>query len=224
MNVLLLEDNRSLARHLREALEEEDVTVVHETAGAAGLQKIAAESFDLVVLDLMLPDISGFEVLAEIRRSRKTPVLVISAKNSIDDRVRGLDLGADDYLPKPFAMAEFKARVRARLRSAASERRILTCADLTLDAYSRTVKRGERDIVLTGREFSLLHLLARNKGVVVGRTTIAEQVWGYRFDWQGNIIDVFINQLRSKIDRDFDLKLIRTVRGVGYLLDDAKDV
>ncbi len=221
MNVLLLEDNRSLAKHLRHALHEEGAHVVHASDGAAGLEEAVRGSYDLVILDLMLPSLDGFEVLHELRQNKKTPVLVISARTGVEDRVRGLDLGADDYLPKPFALAEFKARVRARLRAAANDERILSCADLTLDVYTRKVTRAGHDIVLTNREFTLLHLLARNKGVVVARTTIAEQVWGYRFDWQGNVIEVFINQLRSKIDRDHDLKLIRTIRGVGYMLDDA---
>lgn len=219
VRVLLVEDNRRLARYLHRALAEDGYVVEVSHDGESGAAHALRGDFDAVVLDLMLPRKSGILLLEELRRERKTPVLIISARGEVDRRVEGLDFGADDFLPKPFAVAEFKARVRALLRRGAEQpASMLSCADLRMDLLTRRVHRGGRMIDLTSKEFALLEYLLRNQGRVMARTSIAEHVWGYTFDWESNIIEVFINQLRTKMDRDFEPKLIHTHRGVGYRL------
>ena len=219
MHILLVEDNGRLARYLKRALEEEGHVVEMCNDGDEGLALALRGSFDAVVLDVMLPSRNGLEVLTLIRQKRKTPVLLISARGETEDRVNGLNLGADDYLPKPFAIEEFKARVRALLRrNGASETLSLKCADLRMDLLQRKVFRGDTEVTLTAREFSLLEYLMRNQGRALAKTLIAEHVWGYSFDWESNIIEVFINQLRNKLDRDVKPRLIHTLRGVGYML------
>lgn len=219
MHILLVEDNRRLARYLKRALEEEGHAVEVSHDGDDGLSFAMRGSFDALVLDVMLPSRNGLEVMSVLRQKKKAPILLISARGDMDDRVNGLNQGADDFLPKPFAIEEFKARVRALLRrNAPSEPLSLTCADLRMDLLQRKVYRGDAEVQLTAREFSLLEYLLRNQGRVLGKTLIAEHVWGYSFDWESNIIEVFINQLRNKMDRDLEPRLIHTRRGVGYML------
>lgn len=219
VHILLIEDNRRLARYLKRALEEDGYVVETSHDGDEGLQLALRGSFDALVLDVMLPSRNGLEVLTLIRRKLKTPVLLISARGDTEDRVNGLNLGGDDYLPKPFAIEEFKARVRALLRRhGPSEPSSLSCADLRMDLLHRRVYRGDSEVTLTAKEFSLLEYLLRNQGRALAKTLIAEHVWGYSFDWESNIIEVFINQLRNKLDRDVQPRLIHTLRGVGYML------
>jgi DNA-binding response OmpR family regulator len=219
VHILLVEDNKRLARYLKRALQEEGYAVEMSHDGDEGLSLAMRGSFDALVLDVMLPSRSGMELMTVLRQKRKTPILLISARGEMDDRVSGLNQGADDFLPKPFAIEEFKARVRALLRrNASSEPLALTCADLRMDLLQRKVYRGSTEVALTAREFSLLEYLLRNQGRVLGKTLIAEHVWGYSFDWESNIIEVFINQLRNKLDRDVEPRLIHTLRGVGYML------
>lgn len=219
MHILLVEDNRRLARYLKRALQEEGYAVELCHDGDEGLALAMRGSFDALVLDVMLPGRNGMELMSIVRQKRKTPILLISARGEMNDRVQGLNQGADDFLPKPFAIEEFKARVRALLRrNGSTEPVTLTCADLRMDLLQRKVRRGETDIPLTAKEFSLLEYLMRNQGRVLGKTLIAEHVWGYSFDWESNIIEVFINQLRNKLDRDVKPRLIHTLRGVGYML------
>lgn len=217
VKVLLVEDNKRMARYLRQALADEGYAVETLHDGDEGLARAKEGDFDVIVLDLMLPGRSGLEIVSELRRSRQTPVLMISARGETESRVEGLDRGADDYLPKPFSLEEFLARIRAmRRRATAQTPTQLACGDLALDLVTHKVTRKGQKIVLTNREFALLEHLVRHQGKTLSKTSIAEQVWGYRFDWESNIIEVFINQLRNKIDRDFEPKLIHTVRGVGY--------
>ena len=218
MNVLIVEDNKKMAGYLRSALAEDGCAVAVAHDGDSGLEMAQRGGYDVVVLDLMLPGLPGLDVLARLRQEKQTPVLIISARTDTDDRVKGLDGGADDYLPKPFAIEEFKARLRALTRRGSSSATTLSCADLSMDLIARKAVRGTQEIPLTVKEFSLLEYLLRNQGHAVPRTSIAENVWGYSFDWQSNIIEVYINQLRNKIDRDASVKLIHTVRGVGYML------
>ena len=219
VHILLVEDNRRLARYLKRALQEEGYVVELSHDGDEGLGLAMRGSFDALILDVMLPGRNGTEVMAVVRQKRKTPILLISARGEMNDRVQGLNQGADDFLPKPFAIEEFKARVRALLRrNGSAEQSTLACADLRMDLLQRKVSRGGVDVPLTAKEFSLLEYLMRNQGRVLGKTLIAEHVWGYSFDWESNIIEVFINQLRNKLDRDVKPRLIHTLRGVGYML------
>jgi DNA-binding response OmpR family regulator len=219
VHILLVEDNRRLARYLKRALQEEGYAIEMSHDGDEGLALAMRGSFDAIVLDVMLPSRNGLELMTVLREKKKTPILLISARGEMDDRVNGLNKGGDDFLPKPFAIEEFKARVRALLRrNASSEPLSLSCADLRMDLLQRKVFRGDTEVQLTAREFSLLEYLLRNQGRVLGKTLIAEHVWGYSFDWESNIIEVFINQLRNKMDRDLEPRLIHTLRGVGYML------
>lgn len=219
MHILLVEDNQRMARYLQRALAEEGHAIEISHNGDEGLSLALRGTFDAVVLDLMLPGRSGMDILKTLKHERRLPVLIISARTEVDARVRSLDGGADDYLTKPFAIEEFKARVRVLLRHGSGQvSTSLACADLQIDLLNRRVRRGNKDIVLTAKEYALLEYMVRNQGRVLARTSMAEHVWGYTFDWQSNVIEVFINQLRGKIDRDFDPKLIHTIRGVGYKL------
>jgi len=219
VHILLVEDNKRMATYLGRALSEEGHAVETAHEGDRGLELAQGGVFDAIVLDLMLPGRSGLEILQELRRRKSTPVLIISARAETGDRVKGLDEGGDDYLPKPFAIEEFKARVRALLRRHANQPvTLLSCADLKMDLLARKVTRAGKPVTLTAKEFAVLEYLLRNQGRVMPRTSMAEHVWGYTFDWGSNIIEVFINQLRRSIDRDFEPKLIHTVRGVGYVL------
>jgi heavy metal response regulator len=220
MRILLVEDDRKVASFIRKGLTEEGYAVDVAHDGEAGLLMGLDRLHDVIVLDVMLPGKPGFQVLRELRQAKvATPVLLLTARDAVEDKVQGLDAGADDYLTKPFAFAELLARVRALLRRGkAAQAPALQAADLILDPAARTVKRGGETIPLTNREFALLEYFLRNPGRVLTRTMIAEHVWDYSFDAGTNVIDVYVNYLRKKIDAGREPKLIHTVRGVGYVL------
>ncbi len=221
MRVLVAEDERKVANFIRQGLEEEGHTVEVAEDGAEALDRLLASlPYDLVVLDVMLPRRDGFSVLKALRDKRvSTPVLLLTARDAVADKVAGLDLGADDYLTKPFAFDEFLARVRALLRRQAGQAApALRLEDLTLDPATRGVSRGSRSIRLTTREFALLEYFLRNAGRVLTRPMIAEHVWGVDFDRESNVIDVYVGYLRRKIDGPGERPLLHTVRGAGYAL------
>jgi DNA-binding response OmpR family regulator len=221
MYVLVVEDERRLAQLVRRVLEEEGHTVDVAYDGEEGLQMALEGTHDVIVLDIMLPEINGLDVCKSIRANRvDTPVLLLTALDSVDDRVRGLDAGADDYLPKPFAFQELMARLRALSRRRVHPRdpQELNVDDLTLDLRRRRAQRDGRSIELSPKEFSLLEFLMRNQGRVVTRTQILDHLWGYDFATDSNLVDVYVAYLRRKVDKDTSNKLIRTVRGVGYAL------
>jgi two-component system copper resistance phosphate regulon response regulator CusR len=222
MRLLIVEDEIKTGDYLRQGLSEAGFTVALARNGIDGHHLALTEVFDLIILDIMLPDIDGLRILQSFREAgRRTPVLVLSARDSVDDRIRGLELGADDYLVKPFAFAEALARVRTLLRRGGTpittdEIRI---ADLTLDLPKRRAIRSGKKITLTNKEFCLLELLVRRQGEVLTRSFIASQVWDMNFDSDTNVIDVAIRRLRAKVDDAFEPKLIHTVRGMGYKVD-----
>jgi heavy metal response regulator len=220
MRILLVEDDRKVASFIRKGLTEEGYAVDAAHDGETGLLMGLDRLHDVIVLDVMLPRKPGFQVLRELRQAKvATPVLLLTARDAVEDKVQGLDAGADDYLTKPFAFAELLARVRALLRrGAAAQAPVLQAADLILEPATRTAKRGGEAIALTNREFALLEYFLRNPGRVLTRTMIAEHVWDYSFDAGTNVIDVYVNYLRKKIDAGREPKLIHTVRGVGYVL------
>jgi DNA-binding response OmpR family regulator len=221
MYVLVVEDERRLAQLMRRVLEEEGHTVDVAHDGEEGLQMALEGTHDVVVLDIMLPEMDGIEVCKSLRRNRvDTPVLLLTALDGVDDRVRGLDAGADDYLPKPFAFQELMARLRALSRRRVQPRdpQELSVNDLTLDLRRRRAQRDGRAIELSPKEFSLLEFLMRNEGRVVTRTQILDHLWGYDFATDSNLVDVYVAYLRRKVDKGTNNKLIRTVRGVGYAL------
>jgi len=220
MRILVVEDESAIAAFVRQGLTEAGYAVDMAGDGAEALEWAAIAPYDVIVLDVMLPGIDGLAVCAELRRrGLPTPILMLTARDAIEDRVAGLDCGADDYLVKPFAFAELLARIRALLRrEPALKGAVLQVVDLTLDTISHEVRRGGRPIALTSKEYSLLEFLMRHPNQTLTRTTIAEHVWDYDFDNMTNIIDVHIFTLRRKIDDPSDIKLIHTVRGVGYRL------
>ena len=222
MRILIIEDETKLAQFLRKGFEAESMAVDTAGDGEEGSVLAQQDLYDAIVLDLMLPKKDGIEVLKEIRKAGvATPVLILSALGEVDDRVKGLNLGADDYLPKPFAFAEVLARIRALVRrqAAGTDRTsVLSIADLRVDLIKRVVTRGGRDIELTNKEFQLLEYLVRNKNRVLSRVLIIERIWDMHFDGGTNIVDVVINRLRRKIDDEAEVQLIHTVRGVGYVL------
>ncbi len=222
MRVLVIEDDAEVARHVAKGLRESGHVVEHADNGRDGLFLAAGEAFDVIVVDRMLPGgVDGLGIIEALRRTgNETPVLILSALGEIDDRVKGLKAGSDDYLTKPFAFAELLARIEAlhrRARSAAVET-VLAVADLEMDLLSRSVRRAGREIDLQPREFQLLEFLMRHAGQVVTRTMLLEGVWDYHFDPQTNVIDVHISRLRQKIDKGFDRPLLHTVRNAGYVL------
>ena len=222
MRALIVEDDRAIAEFVGRGLREAGFAVDRAPDGETGLELALSEPYDVAIVDLMLPHRDGLSLIDELRRRGRTvPVLILSARRSVDDRVRGLQSGGDDYLTKPFAFAELLARVQALVRRAtrSPEPTTLTIGDLTLDLLSRKVTRGGTPIELRPREFALLEYLMRNPGKVVSKTMILSHVWDYTFDPQTNIVDVLVSRLREKIDRPFDRKLVRTVRGVGYVLE-----
>jgi two-component system, OmpR family, response regulator len=222
VRALIVEDDRAIAEFVGRGLREAGFAVDQAPDGETGLELALSEPYDVAIVDLMLPQRDGLSLIDELRRrGRATPVLILSARRTVDDRVRGLQSGGDDYLTKPFAFAELLARVQALVRRAtrAPEPTTLTVGDLTLDLLSRRVTRGSTAIELRPREFALLEYLMRNPGKVVSKTMILSHVWDYTFDPQTNIVDVLVSRLREKIDRPFDHKLLRTVRGVGYVLE-----
>jgi len=225
MKILIVEDEPKMGDYLKQGLAEAGFTVDLARNGLDGLHLGLTDAYDLAILDVMLPGIDGWQVLEGVRRSGKVlPVLFLTARDSVDDRVKGLELGADDYLVKPFAFSELLARVRTLLRrgrgvGAGKESEFLRVADLELDLLRRRVARAGRKIELTAKEFTLLELLLRRKGEVLPRSLIASQIWDINFDSDTNVIEVAIRRLRAKIDDDFEPKLIKTVRGMGYLLE-----
>jgi len=221
MRILVAEDERKVASFIRQGLEEEGHAVEVAADGEAALDLIVeGPPYDLIILDVMLPKRDGFAILRALRkRGVQTPVLVLTARDSVADKVAGLDVGADDYLTKPFAFEEFLARVRALLRRGSEARTpTLRVADLGLDPARREVRRGERRITLTTREYALLEYFMRNVGRVLTRPMITEHVWGLGFDPESNVVDVYVGYLRRKIDAEGEPPLLRTVRGAGYVL------
>ncbi|ACV26708.1 heavy metal response regulator transcription factor [Kangiella koreensis] len=226
MKLLLVEDEPKTGDYLRQGLGEAGFVVVLVRNGLDGHHLAMTESFDLIILDVMLPDVDGWQIVKALRQiGCRTPVLFLTARDSVDDRVKGLELGADDYLVKPFAFAELLARVRTLLRRGASppSSNQLKISDLTLDLIKHRVERSGYKINLSHKEFCLLELLVRRQGEVLPRSLIASQVWDMNFDSDTNVIDVAIRRLRAKIDDNFETKLIHTVRGMGYMLDAESD-
>ncbi len=225
MRLLVIEDEKRLAEYLLKGLAENGYVVDVAHDGVDGLHLALEGGHDLVLLDVMLPGIDGFAVLRALRAVRNTPVLMLTARDAVDDRVKGLREGADDYLVKPFAFSELLARVQALLRRGAPQRAEphasrMQLADLELDLVRRRASRGGQRLDLTPKEFLLLTLLLRRQGEVLSRTVIAEQVWDMNFDSDTNVVDVAVRRLRSKLDDPFEKKLLHTVRGMGYVLED----
>ena len=220
MRILFAEDERDLNKILTKRLTEEGYSVDSCHDGAEALDYLLATDYDGAVLDVMMPEMDGFQVLEEIRKQgKKTPVLFLTAKDSIDDRVKGLDLGANDYLVKPFSIKELMARVRALTRSNfTSEGSKLVAGDLVMDTASHIVTRGGEEIPLSSKEYAMLEYLMHNKNVVVSREKIEDHIWNFDYEGGTNVVDVYISYLRKKIDEGRDEKLIRTVRGAGYML------
>ncbi len=223
MHILVVEDEAGLARAVRRVLEEEGHVADVVADGADALLQARMEEYDIVLLDVMLPGLDGFEVARRLRAEGfKPPILMLTARDSVKDRVHGLDSGADDYLVKPFALAELLARIRALTRRAqmldGAEGGVLHVGDLQLDLRTREAIRGGQRIELTTREFALLEVLMRHPGQVLTRSQLLDRVWSYDVLTESNVVDIYIHYLRNKIDRDFEPKLIRTVRGAGYAL------
>ncbi|HEV7611592.1 MAG TPA: heavy metal response regulator transcription factor [Steroidobacteraceae bacterium] len=220
MRLLVIEDERKTGEYLKKGLEESGFTVDLASNGIDGLHLALEDDYDLVVLDVMLPRLDGWGVVKQLRSKKQTPVLFLTARDAIEDRVKGLELGGDDYLVKPFAFVELLARIRTLLRRGpARQVEQLGIGDLEIDVIRRRVRRGSHRIDLTPREFALLHLLAERRGEVLSRTQIASYVWDMNFDSDTNVVEVAIRRLRSKIDDPYELKLIHTVRGMGYVMD-----
>lgn len=219
MRILLVEDEKNVATFIKKGLEEEFYTVDVAEKGSDGYDMATSSTYDLIILDRMLPEIDGIELCKRLRTKRsKTPILMLTALDSVRNKVEGLESGADDYLTKPFAFSEMLARIKVLMRRVSDYVSELSLGDLRMDLLSRRVFRGDKEITLTPKEFSLLDYLLRNKGRVLSRTQIIDNIWGYNFDPNTNVVDVHIKFLREKIDKDFDKKLIHTVRGAGYVL------
>jgi two-component system OmpR family response regulator len=222
MRILVVEDDKKIASFVRKGLKEAGFAVDVEDDGANGLHMALSEVYDAAVVDIMLPSLDGLSLIEEVRRKRvKTPVLILSAKRSVDDRVRGLQAGGDDYLTKPFSFSELLARIQALIRRATLtvEPSTLTVGELVMDLLTRQVSREGVMITLQAREFALLEYLMRNAGRIVSKTSILEHVYDYSFDPQTNVIDVLVHRLRSKVDKEFETKMIQTIRGMGYVLN-----
>ncbi len=221
MKVLVVEDETKAASYLRKGLTEHGFVVDVAGTGEQGLDQAQHARYDLLILDIMLPALDGWSVLAELRRTgNQTPVLVLSARDAVPDRVKGLELGADDYLVKPFAFSELVARIRTILRRGPGRTpEVLRISDLEIDFTRQRATRSGSRLDLTSKEFSLLSLLARHAGQVVTRTEISEQVWEMNFESESNVVDVHVRRLRAKLDDPFPVKLIRTVRGAGYVFE-----
>jgi DNA-binding response OmpR family regulator len=226
MRVLIVEDERKISAYVKRGLEEQGYAVDAAYTGTEALDFADAAPYDLILLDILLPEMDGLAVCRELRRKgNRTPVLMLTARDAIDDRVAGLDAGADDYLVKPFALKELLARLRALNRRSADVPKspVLQLADLTLDTLTRRVKRGKKTIELAAKEYAVLECLLREPERVLTRTQIAEHVWNYDVFNQSNIVDVYIKNLRRKIDDGFEVKLIHTIRGAGYRLSVESD-
>ncbi len=221
MRILLVEDDERVASVVARGLREEGFAVNLAADGEEGLRRALTETYDTAIVDIMLPKLDGLRLIEELRRENvNIPILILSAKRSVDDRVRGLQRGGDDYLTKPFAFSELLARVQALIRrtTSVSEPNSLVVGDLSINLMTREVRRGDKAIALQPKEYALLEYLARNAGKVVSRTMIMEHVWDYNFDPMTNVVEARICKLRDKIDNDFDTKLLHTVWGAGYVL------
>ncbi|KNE25506.1 MULTISPECIES: heavy metal response regulator transcription factor [Achromobacter] len=220
MRILVIEDERKLAHYLQKGLREHNYVVDVSLDGTDGRHAALENNYDLIVLDVMLSGIDGFGILSDLRRVKDTPVLMLTARDKVEDRVRGLEGGADDYLVKPFAFSELLARIQALLRRGrGQESTLLRLDDLELDLARRKAHRAGVRLDLTAKEFSLLALMLRRQGEVLSRTMLAEQVWDMNFDGDTNVIEVAVRRLRAKIDDPFEKKLLHTVRGMGYVLE-----
>lgn len=221
MKALIVEDEIKTGDYLRKGLSENGFVVDLATNGEDGLHLALTGEYDIIVLDVMMPGRDGWSVLQELRHSQQTPVIFLTARDKVEDRVKGLELGADDYLVKPFAFSELLARIRTLMRRGKIQQPdVLSIADLELDPLRRRATRGQTRIDLTAKEFTLLHLLLRRQGEVLSRTLIAEQVWDMNFDSDTNVVEVAMRRLRAKIDDNFEKKLIHTIRGMGYVLEE----
>ncbi len=220
MRILIIEDEKKVAAFIKRGLEQESYAVDVVEDGVEGQHYAEVNEYDAIILDIMLPRKSGLEVLKELKdKGIKAPVLLLTARDTVEDRVKGLNIGADDYLTKPFAFEELLARLRALMRRGSTGAPVLKFADLSLDPATRKATRGDVEVELTVKEYALLEYLLRNPNRVLTRILIAEHVWDQTFDSETNVVDVYINHLRTKIDnKDFPVKLIHTVRGVGYVL------
>ena len=224
MRALVIEDDAKIASFVVNGLRQNGFAVDHASDGERGFALAGTVNYDAVVLDIMLPKLDGLSLLRQLRQKKiQTPVLILSAKASVDDRVKGLQAGGDDYLTKPFAFSELLARVQALIRRAThtAEATKLSAGDLTMDLLTREVLRGGQQIELQSREFALLEQLLRHPGRAITKTMILEHLWDYSFDPQTNVVDVLVHRLRAKVDKDFPVKLIQTIRGVGYVLKPA---
>lgn len=222
MKILLIEDDVHIARFLNNGFKQQGCTVTQADNGVDGLHAAVTEAYDVIVLDIMLPQKDGFELLAELRgEGHTTPVIILSAKHSVEERVQGLQSGADDYLVKPFAFPELFARCQSLARRGKQNQahsHILSYSDLSLDLLKHSLRRGGQTLHLNPREFTLIKLMLEQPESVISKTAILEQVWGHQFDPQTNVVDVLVCRLRSKVDKGFDTPLIHTLRGVGYVL------
>lgn len=225
--ILIIEDEEKIARFVELELQYEGYEVEKAFNGRDGLELASTRPFDLVLLDILLPQLNGIEVLRRLRRVSEVPVIMLTARDAVVDKVAGLDGGADDYITKPFAIEELLARIRAALRNKSAkagnrQSSALSAGQLTLDPDTREVQVGKEQIELTKREFDLLHYLLTNKNIVVSRDTILQEIWGYDFSGGTNAVDVYVRYLRSKLEEPYDIKLIHTVRGVGYMIKDEQ--
>lgn len=220
--ILLIEDEEKLARFIELELRHEGYEVIKEYDGREGLSRAEMGGVDLILLDIMLPSLNGLEVLRRLRRTSQVPVIMLTARDAVMDKVTGLDMGADDYMTKPFSIEELLARIRAALRKQSAqqaEEKVLQCDDLRMDVSRHQVTRGGKEITLTGREFALLQFFLENQTLVLSREQLLEHVWGYEYAGETNIVDVYVRYLRAKMDDDaYQHKLLHTVRGVGYTL------
>ena len=224
--ILIVEDEEKIARFLELELQHEGYSVQKAEDGRAGLELAQSGDFDLVLLDVMLPQLSGLEVLRRLRKTSQLPVILLTARDAVSDKVSGLDMGADDYVTKPFSIEELLARIRGALRKSVPQQgesvsdTQLVCGELIMDTASHTVRYAGEAVELTKREFELLELLLRNRNIVLSRESFLEQVWGYDYVGETNVVDVYIRYLRSKLDDRYGVQLIETVRGVGYVMRD----
>jgi DNA-binding response OmpR family regulator len=222
MRILVVEDESKVARFLKKGLEAEGYEVETAADGKSGEKLARTEAYDLILLDVLLPKKDGFEILRDLRRDEiRTPVLMLTARSTTEDIVGGLDQGADDYLTKPFAFTELLARIRSLMRRGTVKTK-LKYIDLTLDTIAHKASRSGKHIELTAREYALVEYFMRNRGKLISRQELAKEIWGYNFDPGTNVVDVYVNHLRNKIDADFTVKLLQTERGKGYYLSDKK--
>jgi len=225
MRILIIEDDKKVAAFLKKGLEEEQYAVDVQYDGADGAFWASEYPYDVILLDIMLPKKDGLAVCKELRaKGLNTPIIMLTAKDTVPDKIAGLDVGADDYLAKPFSFAELLARLRSVMRRSQEYKTpVLTLADLQLDPASRRVTRGGKEMTLTGKEYALLEYLLRNKGRIVTETLIVEHVWDMNYEPGTNVLNVYIHHLRNKLDKGFDKKLLHTIRGAGYILREGND-